>query len=216
MALQNVTSKGTLGLPHYNNSRASSMMYEPEWKNLFWVQITLPAAVAMEDEERNLLLEEVTKVSGLDTNPVPDVTEQQYKFATRSYAQAGPAKTTIDISMDFNVNLSYESYNQAGAQETPGGSGVENYVIKLLRRWTDLIWDPLTGRMGLKKDYAAPEVVITMHDKVMNPYWQWTLYDCFPIQQGIGSIDLDYTNKNDIVKVSGFKLRCDHWDEVQL
>lgn len=211
--MKDITSKGTLGLPHYNNSRASSMMWEPEWKNLFWVQITLPALVGEDEETRNLLLEEVIKVGGLDTNVVPGVTEQTYKFATRSYANAGPEKTTLDVTLDFNVNLAYDEPWESG-NTTVGGPN--NYVIKTLRKWTDLIWDPLTGRMGLKKDYTAPEVVITMHDKAMNPYWQWTLYDCFPINKGIGPIDLDYTQKNQIVTVSGFTLRCDHWDEVQL
>lgn len=205
-------SKGTLGLPHYNNSRASAQMWEPEWKNLFWVQITLPALVGEDEETRDLLLEEVIKVGGLDTNVVPGVTEQTYKFATRSYANAGPEKTTLDVTLDFNVNLSYDEWERGSGK----ASGVNNYVIKTLRKWTDLVWDPLTGRMGLKKDYTAPEVVITMHDKAMNPYWQWTLYDVFPINKGIGPIDLDYTQKNQIVTVQGFTLRCDHWDEVQL
>jgi len=205
MAADN-TSKlnGTLGLPHFNNSRASKGMYEPAWKNLFWVQIALPAGIAATDETTNLLLEEVQKVGGLDTNMVPGVTEQTYKFATRSYANAGPEKTTLDVTLDFNVNLAWTESNP-----------VDNYVIKTLRKWTDLIWDPLTGKMGLKRDYVADYVVITMHDKALNPYWQWTLYDVFPTK-GIGSIDLDYTNKSDVVKVSGFTLRCDHWDEVQL
>ena len=215
MALSNISSKGTLGLPHYNNSRISSMMYEPIWRNLFWVQITLPYAVGLQDDERNLILEEVTKVGGLDTNKVPGVTEQTYKFATRSFANAGPENTTLDVTLDFNLNITYDSYTQPNAQQVIGGTGVENYVVKTLRKWTDLVWDPLTGRMGLKKDYTAPEVVITMHDKAMNPFWQWTLYDCFPTT-GIGQVDLDYSAKSDVLSVSGFTLRCDHWDEVQL
>ena len=89
------------------------------------------------------------------------------------------------------------------------------YTLKILRRWNDLIWDPLTGRQGLKVNYVAPTVTVTMHDKANQPFWQWTLYNVFPTTN-LPAPQLDYTQKNTLYKVTGYTLRCDYWDEVML
>jgi hypothetical protein len=89
------------------------------------------------------------------------------------------------------------------------------YAVKILRAWTDLIYDPLTGRQGLKVDYVAPSVTITLHDKANNPFWQWTLYNVFPTK-AFNMPDLDYSKRNEIYKISGFELNCDYLDETML
>ena len=135
--VQDITSNGLLGLPHFRNSRVSMGLMEPVYKNLFTVQITLPKGLGYDDAATNLFLEEVTKVEGLDTHKVPGATEQAYKYANRSFASGKPDNTYVDISLDFEVNLQYD-----GNQPT-------NFLIKTLRKLTDLIYDPLTGRTGL-------------------------------------------------------------------
>ena len=98
------TSKGLIGLPHYDNSRISSELWEPIYNNLFTVQLTLPEALALDTETTNLLLEEVTKVEGLDTNKNPGAVDSQtYKYANRSFAKGKPDNTFIDIKLDFNI-----------------------------------------------------------------------------------------------------------------
>ena len=89
------------------------------------------------------------------------------------------------------------------------------YAVKILRAWCDLIYDPLTGRQGLKVDYTAPSMTITLHDKANNPFWQWTLYNVFPTK-GIQVPDFDYNQKTDVYKIQGFELRADYWDETML
>jgi hypothetical protein len=69
--------------------------------------------------------------------------------------------------------------------------------------------------MGLKQDYIAPQVVITLHDKALNPFWQWTLYNVFPTTP-INPPSLDYSQKSEAYKITGFTLRCDYWNEVML
>jgi hypothetical protein len=84
----------------------------------------------------------------------------------------------------------------------------------MLRKWTDLIFDPITGRTGLKKDYVADQAVITMQDRAGTPFWQWICYDIFPTK-GIDDVGLTYDTP-DLVAVQGLTFRCDYYDEIQL
>jgi len=201
---QNITSNGLLGLPHYRNSRVSMSLAEPLYKNLFTMQITLPQAIGADAQSTNLLLEEVTSVTGLNTNKVPGAVEQKYKYASRSFAGGKPNETTIDLTINFNLNLTYD-----GEDGTPS-----NFAVKMLRKWTDLIFDPITGRTGLKKDYVADQAVITMQDRAGTPFWQWICYDIFPTK-GIDDVGLTYDTP-DLVAVQGLTFRCDYYDEIQL
>ena len=206
------SSVGLMGLSHFRTSRVSMEMYEPVYQNLFTVEIVLPPKLraAYEsagkdfDTETLLVLEGVKNVKGLETDKMPAAVQQQYKFADRSFAGSGVDGTFIDITMDIQVNV------RGSSEGMP-----DMYTVKLLRAWNDLIWDPLTGRQGLKVDYVAPQVVVTMHDKANNPFWQWTLYNVFPLS-GINAPDLDYSKKTELYQISGYKLRCDYWDETML
>lgn len=203
-----LTSVGLMGLPHFKTSRVSMEMYEPVYQNLFTVEFQLPKGLTgtggISDDDKNLLLEGVQSVKGLDTNKVPGPTLQHYKFADRSFAQSGTDTTYIDVEMDFEINV------RGSAEGSP-----DLYTLKILRRWNDLIWDPLTGKQGLKVNYVAPTVTVTVHDKADQPFWQWTLYNVFPTTN-LPMPDLRYDNKNTLYKVTGYKLRCDYWDEVML
>lgn len=179
-------------------------LQEPIYKNMFTVGITLPEGLGVDDANKNMFLEHVQKVGGLDTNKVPAAVEQKYKYAQRSFASGQPGNTYIDIALDFTCNLSYD-----GEDGKPS-----NYVIKTLRKWTDLIYDPLTGRTGLKKDYVGDQMVITMHDRSGTPFWQWICYNIFPTK-GIGDPGLDYSS-GDLLSISGMTFRVDYWDEIQL
>ncbi len=197
------TSPGLLGLSHFQNSRVSMALMEPVYKNFFTVQIKLPESLGYGDDQTNLFLEEVTKIGGLNTHKVEQAVTQGYKFSQRSFAQGKPNETTVDLTLDFEVNLDYSAGN------TPS-----NFLIKTIRKWTDLVYDPLTGRSGLKRDYVAEQMVVTMQDRAGNPFWQWVFYDLFPTT-GIGDPGLDY-NATDLLKVTGWTLRADRWSEVIL
>lgn len=203
MAENTLTSPGLMGLPHFRSSRVSQELWEPVYQNLFTVEIQLPEKLVdtFGAEDTNLLLEGIQKVDGLDTNKVPGATLQHYKMSDRSFANSGTENTYIDVKFDFEINV------RGSKQGTPS-----MYTVKILRAWDDLIWDPLTGRQGLKVDYVAPQVTITMHDKAGNPFWQWILYHVFPITN-LPAPALDYSQKNALYKVSGYTLRCDYWDE---
>jgi hypothetical protein len=87
------------------------------------------------------LVEHVTKLSGLpEINSSGTLAEQKYKFATRSYAGSIPEKTTCDLALTFTVNLNTEN---------------DAYVYNILRAWNDIVYNPLTGSQGLKRDYVG-------------------------------------------------------------
>jgi len=191
-------SQGTFGLSHFRNSRAAQENFEPVYLNLFTIQIALPEKLGASDQQTNLLLENVINIAGLKSSKFPDSPiAQQYKWATRRFAGAKPSETTMDITIDFEVNLD---------------KGQSAYVVKTLRKWCDLVFDPLTGRTGVKEDYVAPWSLITMYDRAARPFWQWKLYNIFPLT-GIPEVTLDYMSTENF-KITGFSLACDMWDET--
>lgn len=178
------------GLPHYTNSQAGSKRYEPVYPNLFEVNLLPPATVS----GGAILLEHVNSISGLDNEKGQAAVEQKYKQATRSYADTNPEATTVDLTIQFSLNLN---------------DGNELYAYKTLRDWKRLIYNPLTGEMGLKKDYVGT-IIVTNFNRAGDIFWQRTFYEAF-ITGPIPAIDLDITNGEPAVIDVAF--RSDWWSE---
>lgn len=195
-------SNGLLGLSHFRNSRVATSLWEPIYQNLFSVQLVPPLGLEDRSDERvNIILEGVQSVGTIASSKGSSAVEQKYKFATRSFAAATPESTTMDISIQFALNLSYDN-------GTP-----EDYTYKFLRQWVDLVYDPLTGRQGLKKDYVAPSMTITMHDRAGTPFHQWIMYYIWPTT-GAQNPNLGYQQTG--LFEGSITFRCDWWDECVL
>ena len=184
------------GLPHYRNSQASMARYEPLYDAQFEVLLTPPPAVGGWD----LVMEQVLKVDGINVNKMPAIVQQSYKSAKRSFAGGSiSGDTTVDVSLDFEVNLN--DSNSA-------------YVYKALRQWTDLIYDPLTGRMGLKRDYTGGPMIINYFNKNGDIYRQVRFASVFPMTPlPVQAADF---NANEIYRITGFQFRADYWEETIL
>ena len=183
------------GLPHYRNSKASMNKFEPVYNSQFEITLQPPPAVS----DWALVMEQVLKVGGVEVNRVPGVVEQKYKSAKRSFAGGIVEDTTVDVTLDFEVNL-----NESNSM----------YVYKALRKWCDLIYDPLTGKMGLKREYTGGPMIINYFNKNGDIFRRLTFPVCFPTTP-ITAIDSDYSN-NDIYRITGFTLRADYWEETIL
>ena len=104
---------------------------------------------------------------------------------------------SLSLTIDFQVNI----------DKTPSAD-----VLKTLRKWCDLVYDPLTGRTGLKTEYVAPWMLITMYDRAARPFWQWKCWHVFPTT-ALPEPALGYQSE-EIYAISGFGIAVDMWDET--
>ena len=177
-------------LPHYTQSKASNNRYEPIQPNLFEITLFSPNG-----DDTGLILEHVKSVGGLNAlNPSVDPIGQKYKFADRSFAGM-PTNTFVDLTIAFTLNL-----NDAN----------ENYIYNMMRNWYKLIYDPLTGEMGLKKDYVG-SMIIVQYNRAGDIFRKITLKDIFPTgaPDFIDALDYGTADAAELTVV----YRCDHWVE---
>lgn len=168
-----LTSNGLMNYGHFTSSKRAMDLDEPIYLNLWTAYIAaedLPEGLNADQDTINIILEGLRSVGGLETQPglgSPQV--QKYKHVERGYAGSMPSKTHVDLNMNFELNLRREA------------DGTDNnYTYKFLRRWSDLIYDPQTGRMSIKKNYICKAMTITMQDKEGVGFHQWTLHNVFP------------------------------------
>jgi hypothetical protein len=186
------------GLPHFSSSKASINKFEPVFLNQFEVTISPPPAIPAPQGNPgngNILLEQVTRVSGLQVDQNSGEITQAYKFAKRYYAGAAPTRTGLDVDIEFEVNLDDNN---------------SMYVFKILRQWSDLVYNPLTGAMGLKKDYTG-NILLNVFNKQGDVFRRINLRDCFPMS-AIPEMALNYT-QNNIYKLN-VTWAVDYFDDV--
>ena len=182
------------GLPHYQNSISAINKEEPVFLNQFEVTIIPPAAV----QGGEILLQHVTKISGLSLDKNPGVVTQKYKFAKRNYAGSKPEQTFMDLNLSFTVNLNDDN---------------SMYVFKTLRQWSDLIYNPLTVAMGLKRDYTGT-IVISIFNKQGDVFRRITCRDTYPTK-AITAMNLNYLS-TDIFKIDDMTWAVDYWEDLFL
>jgi hypothetical protein len=178
------------GLPHFKNSTAGPAKYEPLYLNQFEVIITPPPAVAGKiGFGNNLMLEHVLNVKNLPeySGSGSAVVLQNYKFSQRAYAPAKPAQTYHQFTIDFEVNLNNNN---------------DMYIYNALRAWSDLIYDPLTGRQGLKATYAEATIQVTQFNRTGVIYRDFVFGPVFIGPAKMTETILDYTQDNQIYKLT--------------
>lgn len=197
--MADTTSAGLRRPSHFRNSKVSMDKDEPLYKNLFTVTLQPPASLAdPNSQETQIVLEGIRSISGLATQPGIGSTSQKYKWAERMFAGAAPGQTHLDIQIQFALNM------------RPGTTSNDNYTYKFLRKWHDLVYDPLTGRTGIKQEYSAGSMTITMQDRRGVPFWQWILYNVWP-DGGLPDPGLSYDSGDLMDAQCSFK--CDYFDE---
>ena len=184
------------GLPYWKNSKAATNYYEPIYQNQFEVVLTPPAVIG--GSNVSLLVEHVKSLSGLpEINQPGTLVEQKYKFATRSYAGAVPDKTTADLALTFTVNLNEEN---------------DAYVYNILRGWNDIVYNPLSGAQGLKRDYVG-QMAVFVTNKTGEIFREWSFPSIIP-NSGLKAIELGYETA-DVYEVT-MTYRADYWIEKRV
>ena len=182
------------GLPHWDNAQAARNYYEPIFRNQFEVIITPPAAIS---DNVDLLVEQVKTIKGLPEFLTNGTTTQNYKFAKRAYADAVPTDTLTNLDVTFEVNLNEDN---------------NMYVYNTLRGWGDLIYDPLTGRQGLKKDYVG-QIAVAIFNKNGDIFREFKFPVAF-LSKPLTQLDLDYTTKEIYTLTASFV--CDVYRETRV
>lgn len=193
-------SHGLSALPQYRHSRISTEMLEPVYSGKFIVDIVPPAYAGFSTEEKNLLLEAITKVNVGSPHKMPGAEVQHFMNTTRSYAGAHAGETHIDIDIDFEVN-------------TIDINGQPNHLTYgLVRRLMDSVYNVYTGATTTKVNYAIPLFSVVALDRANRPYWGYICRDIFAIS-AVNPPVFDYSQKG-IWKLSGVKFRCDSYSEI--
>jgi hypothetical protein len=190
------------GLPHFNNSKAARNNYEPVFLNQFEVLINPPAAITEANVTFNgegILTQQVKNISALqiDLQPNAPVT-QFYKFAERRYSGGEPSTSDVQFNVSFEVNL-----NENNSMT----------VYKILRQWSDLIYNPLTGAMGLKRDYVG-SMIISIFNKQGDVFRRVNLNNCFPVE-AINAMGLSY-DAGDSIYTLETTWKSDYWQDLFL
>jgi hypothetical protein len=181
------------GLPHFLNSRASTRYLEPVYKNLFEVNIIPPISIT----NGSILSEQIKSIGGLNQDKLEGVLEQTFKGATRSYAAGKPESTVVDMTIDFELNL----------DEANG-----LYVYRILRDWARLIYNPLSGAQGLKRDYIG-KVIVTNYTRPGQVFWRRTYHDAFIQGDAMAALDEMSYDSSELATLS-LTFRSDWWSEA--
>lgn len=189
------------GLSHYLNSKAAINNWEPVFLNQFSVLINPPSAITEANTSfkgETILTQQVKSITGLAVDILPAAPiEQNYKFATRRYSGGEPSTSDMTLAMEFEVNLNDNN---------------SMTVYKILRQWSDLIYNPLTGAMGLKKDYVG-SIVISIFNKEGGVFRRIRIPSCF-LNEPINAMELDYENAS-IYTITTSWI-CDYWEDIFL
>lgn len=185
-------------LPHLREDIVASKHYEPVYPALFDVRIQFPAAV--DDSQREIMLDNITAVSGLETEKLPDKVEQKFKGVTRSFAGAVIGDTSHEVTVTFNVNL-----DDANSM----------FAYRLLKQWSNLIYDTESGERGLATEYkAGTSMTITLFNKRQQVFRTYKAVDIFLGSQIENNLtDFDYTNNEPIDPMS-VTFVCDRIDVI--
>lgn len=118
-----------------------------------------------------------------DTTPINRMNEE-FKYAGL------PQWSDIDCTFfDFIRNTTGSSSSGGGREESAG---------EILYNWQSMIYNPLTGQMGYKTQYAT-SATLAQVDPAGNIIRAWNLFGIFPSKVNYG--DFDYASA-DVQKIS--------------
>lgn len=146
--------------PHFTNSKIGMGNMEPLYIETFDVLISPPDAIANAPEwsgiGKELLLEEIEGISGLNVDLDVVTLKQSFKGTDRLYKGVVPNGTSVNFTIDFNLNLNDNN---------------QSFVYNAFRKWGDLQYNPLTGATSLKNTYVSPNgISMSVFNKIFEVY----------------------------------------------
>jgi hypothetical protein len=199
-----------MGLGHFTNVATAFNIWEPVYKSLFEIQITLPPLVYQNlgggnPDIKTLLIENATSFP-FPTYPKIDVKDQRFKYSTRAYPGLPGQTHLTDQSIKFNLNESVNvRQNQTGviAGRVP--------IFRAIKDWYDLLWNNETGQLNYKGNLIG-EVICDQHDKeglvIRRVIWHNAFITGFT-----GWEDVDWSNPSDIADLTA-SFALDYWEDL--
>ena len=194
-------------LPHFSqvNSHGTThpntqQIFEPVYPSLFEVTFVLPTIVQDQGRDPLLLLENATKIDGLEVHKSIDTAEQRFKYSTRMFLTM-PQNTSLDsVNVSFNVNV---------------GNAGDVFNYNALRAWYDLAWNSQNGTLNYKRDIVGT-IIVNHHDKKGFVIRRITLHNC-QIKNIGGYLDgVDWNETTSIVTDVNAEFVVDYWTDERV
>jgi|688.fasta_scaffold461491_2 hypothetical protein len=190
-----------MALPHFTQLKMTgspggpgSLPQEPVYLNLFEVTFVLPTIVQArygKDFGSTIMLQQAKSIQ-FDATPQLTTSEQKFKYSGRLFMKT-PQKTTIDLTMGFNLNV-----NDTGSME----------VWNVLKSWYDLVWNSQNGYLHYKSDIVGT-IIVNQHDKKGVVLRRLTFQNC-QIKQ-IDNPQFEWNPGTDIFNLSSVTFIADYW-----
>lgn len=185
--------------PHLKNTQAGNNLWDPMHQSMFEIQFEGLGPAGMNlctEDDRVILTEQVTNVSGLDSLiKVVGVGEQKFMGVTNSYANPTHDTTAADITVEFNLNLR---------------NTTDAYVYNIFARWNKILYNMQTGTRLLMNQYICRSITINEANRD-GSIWRTVILGKVILTSMTGLDTLDYNN-NEARKLT-CTFRADYWDD---
>lgn len=151
-----------MALPHFSNIQSHNANWEPVYKNLFEVEIFLPAIIANRHTEGTRLLMENATSAKIPTYPPLTAVDQRYKYSTRLY-MGFPSTTSLqDCTITFNINQN---------------DSKQMFTFRMIKDWYDLLWNNEDGSSHYKEK-SIGTIILYQHDREGEIIRRITFHNC--------------------------------------
>ena len=91
------------------------------------------------------------------------------------------------------------------------------YIYNQFRAWANLVYDPLTGRQGLKKDYApnGANIYVGVHNRAGDIYREFTFSPVFVYGDSSLTDEMKLNYTEDGIYTAKFNFIADSYTETR-
>jgi hypothetical protein len=184
-----------MGLPHFTNVDSHMNKWEVIHKNLYEVDIILPAAIqALHPNATHLLLENTTEIN-MPKYPSLGKAQQRFKYSTRLFTMMPESTSFEDLTIKLNLNQNEQK---------------QIFNFRMMKDWYDLAWNNEDGSTSYKRNMTG-DVIIYQHDKQGEVIRRVTCHNAMIYDFG-GVEDLVWEDTAAIMDLT-CKFYVDYWED---
>ena len=185
-----------MSLPHFTNITTAQRKWEPIHKNLYEVDIVLPALVTntLGSTYQAILLENTTSIAFPTYPELPSI-EQRFKYSTRLFVGMPEGTSNKSMSIKFNIN---QDENK------------QMVTFRAMKQWYDLAWNNEDGSLHYKTNMTGT-IIIYQHDKQGNVIRRVTNNNCQIF--GFSGVEELIWSENAALMELEAKFMVDYWQD---